>query len=83
MKYHDIEKLTSVEVEAAIIENKPIELSIAVLSATLYADSAEWAQGVCERLAAHPNENVRGNAILGFGQIARINGKLTESSVRH
>src|SRR6185503_13289692 len=82
MKYYDIEKLSTAEVEAAILRNKPIELSTAVLSAALYADSAEWAQGVCERLATHPNENVRGNAILGFGHVARINGRLTESRVR-
>jgi hypothetical protein len=82
MKYHDIEKLSTAEVEAAILRNKPIELSTAVLSAALYADRAEWAQGVCERLAPHSNENVRGNAILGFGHVARINGKLTKSRVR-
>jgi hypothetical protein len=82
MKYNDIEKLSTVEVEAAILRNKPIELSTAVLSAALYADSAEWAQGVCERLATHPNENVLGNAILGFGHIARINGNLDENMVK-
>ncbi len=82
MKYQEIEKLSAAEVEAAILRNNAVELSTAVLSAALYADDAEWAQVVCEGLAAHPNENVRGNAILGFGHIARSNGRLTESRVK-
>jgi hypothetical protein len=82
MKYNEIEKLSAGEVEAAILRNTPSELSVSVLSAALYADDAEWAQGVCEHLASHPNENVRGNAILGFGHIARINGKLVQAKVK-
>jgi hypothetical protein len=34
------------------------------------------------RLAGHENADVRGNAVVGFGHIARINRKLTESRVR-
>ena len=82
MKYNEIEKLSAGEVEAAILRNKPSELALSVLSAALYADDSEWAQRVCEQLASHPNENVRGNAILGFGHIARINGKLIQAKVK-
>ncbi|TXH89508.1 MAG: HEAT repeat domain-containing protein [Rhodoferax sp.] len=31
----------------------------------------EWVEDICARLATHPNFNVRGNAVLGFGHIAR------------
>jgi len=82
MKYNEIKKMSAGEVEAAILRNKPIELSASVLSVALNADDAEWAQGVCVRLASHPNENVRGNAILGFGHIARLNGKLAQGRVK-
>ncbi len=30
-----------------------------------------WADSVCEELSNHPNPQVRGNAILGFGHLAR------------
>ncbi len=33
-----------------------------------------YAEKVCRELAAHPNANVRGNAILGFGHLARTAG---------
>lgn len=35
-------------------------------------DDREWAENICIALADHPDFNVRGNAILGFGHIARI-----------
>jgi len=35
-----------------------------------------WAQEVCLSLAAHEHFYVRGNAILGFGHLARTCGQL-------
>lgn len=34
------------------------------------------------RLSRHPHFNVRGNAILGFGHIARIHGYLDQEVIR-
>ena len=82
MKYEKIKQLNQAEIEAAILRNNPDELSIAVLSVALYAEDVAWAEDVCVRLAAHENEKVRGNAILGFGHIARIHGQLTETKVK-
>jgi hypothetical protein len=82
MKYKEIDRMTAVEIESAISHDQPNELSIAALSAALYSDDAEWAENVCARLARHRNETVRGNAVLGFGHLARISGKLTESRTR-
>jgi|SRR5688572_7881779 len=76
MKYELIPKMSVADVEAAIGRNQPEDLLRAVLSAALYGRDLEWAQGVCRRLAAHENFNVRGNAILGLGHLARIHGRL-------
>jgi hypothetical protein len=82
MKYQAIRGLSQAEVEAAIARNAPDELAIAVLSAALYAEDAAWAEGLCVRLASHEHEGVRGNAVLGFGHIARIHRRLDESRVK-
>jgi len=36
-----------------------------------------WAESICLRLADHPHFNVRGNAVLGLGHIARTCRALT------
>jgi hypothetical protein len=82
MKYEKIKELSRVEIEAAILRNDLGELSIAVLSAALYGEDRSWAEDVCFRLASHEHENVRGNAILGFGHIARIARQLDEAKVK-
>jgi hypothetical protein len=82
MKYEVIAQLGKDEIDSAILRNNPEELLYAVLSAALYSDDAGWAENVCLRLARHEHFNVRGNAILGFGHIARIHRKLTKDLVK-
>ena len=41
-----------------------------------------WAQDICVRLAQHADPTVRGNAVLGFGHLARTCRHLDESLVR-
>lgn len=67
------------DIEAALDRNEPEELLVAVLSAALHGSDPEWAEGVCAKLAAHEHFNVRGNAILGFGHLARIHGRLSRA----
>jgi predicted nucleotidyltransferase len=43
-----------------------------VVSMNVDDDDREWAENICIALANHSDFNVRGNAILGFGHIARI-----------
>ena len=81
MKYEPIPEMSVEGVEAAIVRNQPDELLLAVLSAALYGSDLGWAQGVCCRLSAHQHFNVRGNAILGFGHLARNHGQLVRSVV--
>ena len=80
-KYEKIPELSHAEIEAAILRDNPNELLYAVLSAALYSEDSAWAEDVCVRLAAHEHFNVRGNAILGFAHIARIDKKLDEAKV--
>ena len=67
--------------EAAIARDEPAELLYVPIAASLHAERLDWAQGVCARLAAHPDFNVRGNAILGFGHLARRFRQLDRSLV--
>lgn len=82
MIYEEIKRFSRDEIEEAILRDNPDELLYAVLSAALYSEDVNWAQDVCVRLAAHEHENGRGNAILGFGHIARIHRKLDEAKVK-
>jgi hypothetical protein len=70
-KYESIPIFMPADVEAAIIRDNPDELLRAVLSASLHGDDPEWALSVCLRLSTHPHFNVRGNAMLAMGHIAR------------
>lgn len=42
----------------------------------------DWAESICLRLADHPDPQVRANAILGFGHLARTCGRLNEAVVK-
>ena len=42
---------------------------------------AAWSQDICLSLVHHDHEIVRGNAILGFGHLARISGELDQALV--
>lgn len=82
MKYEPIERRNKGEIESAISRNDPDELLCGVLSAALYSHDGAWAEDICLRLSSHEHFNVRGNAILGFGHIARIHGKLNKTKVK-
>jgi HEAT repeat protein len=62
------------DVEAVLARGEPSELLFVPIVVGMNADQCEreWAEGVCFQLARHPDFNVRGNAILGLGHIARI-----------
>lgn len=64
---------TEVDVEAVIARGNPDELLYVPIVVGMNAADfdREWAEGICIALASHANFNVRGNAILGFGHIAR------------
>jgi len=77
MQYEDIPKLSHAEVEEALRSDSE-DLSVAVLSAGLFSDDREWGESVCIRAASHGEPKVKGNAILGFGHLARRFGDLVQ-----
>ena len=76
MKYETIDPMSENEAEAVIARNDAAELLYIPVAVGLHAERLDWAQDVCIRLASHPHYNVRGNAILGFGHLARRFGML-------
>jgi len=64
---------TEADIAAAIARGEPGELLYVPIVVGMSAPSCtrEWAESVCFRLATHPHFNVRGNAVLGLGHIAR------------
>jgi len=69
------------EMEDAIKKNVPKELLYVPVWVTMDPPDCDWAQNICIKLSSHENFNVRGNAILGFGHLARTCGKLNKESV--
>jgi hypothetical protein len=70
------------DVETVIRRDDPAELLYAPIVVSMDPPDCAWAQDVCVRLARHPDPTVRGNAITGFGHLARTCRKLEESVVR-
>jgi hypothetical protein len=82
LEYEPIPVLSRAEIEDAIERDDPQQLLYAVLSAALYSDDQKWGQEICLRLASHFHPHVRGNAILGFGHIARRHSSLDQTRVK-
>ncbi|MEM8875620.1 MAG: hypothetical protein AAGD32_15345 [Planctomycetota bacterium] len=81
-QYEPVQRYSSREVEGAIAENDLGKLSNIVIAVSMYATDLQEAESLCARLATHEDENVRGNAILGFGHLARRFGKLNLPNVK-
>lgn len=72
---------TRQDVETLIARGVPAELLHVPIAITLDVQDFTWSQAICISLASHPNENVRGNAILGFGHLARTCGQIDAATV--
>jgi hypothetical protein len=70
------------EIEEVVQRNIPEELLYVPIWVTMDPPDCEWAQNICIRLSSHENFNVRGNAILGFGHLARTCAKLNKEEVK-
>lgn len=64
----------------AIEANDPDVLAPMIIAAALYEDDFDMAYSACVKLSSHPDEVVRGNAILGLGHLARLFGRLGEEA---
>jgi hypothetical protein len=76
LKYQAIDPISREEMNEVLLRDDAAELLRAVIAVALHADDGAWATSVCMRLAAHPHFNVRGNAILGLGHLARRGASL-------
>lgn len=56
---------------AAIADDDVNQLPVLIIAAALNEDDRSSLENACIALSSHPNETIRGNAILGFGHIAR------------
>jgi len=70
------------QVEDAIRRDDPSELVDLIVDVALEADEWNWAQACCVQLTRHRSAMVRGNAVLGFGHIARRFGRLDPNLVK-
>ena len=73
---------TMEEMEAAVQRNTPEELLYIPVWVSMDPPDCGWAEDLCICLSSHPHFNVRGNAILGFGHLARTCRKLGRDVVQ-
>src|SRR3954454_12500998 len=69
-------------VEQALRAGDVDALRLAVIGVSMHDDDWRYAQDLCVRLSAHPHVEVRGNAVLGFGHIARVHRRLDRALVQ-
>jgi hypothetical protein len=68
--------------ERALERDDPFELQQLAIEVALHSENREWAECACADLAKHRNAHVRGNALLGFGHLARRFGALDRRRVQ-
>lgn len=64
----------------AINANDVDALGPMIIAAALYEDDFNTAYRACVQLSSHADDVVRGNAILGFGHLARLFGQLGDGA---
>ena len=69
-------------IERAEREDDLAALVRGVIAVALHDRDFDYAQGLCLRLAMHPNFNVRGNAIQAMGHLVRLHQRLDEVRAR-
>ena len=82
LKYEEIPEWTAEAVVRALREDDPDILLRAVIAVAMHGSDWRYAQDLCIRLSSHRHFNVRGNAVLGFGHIARVHRQLDRATVQ-
>jgi hypothetical protein len=80
--YQEVREYSQEEALACANGDMPCDLHVVVVGVAFYEVDADFAEEFCLRLVSHDSDNVRGNAILGFGHIARRFGKLESEQIR-
>ncbi|MGE4650472.1 MAG: hypothetical protein AAEJ53_06265 [Myxococcota bacterium] len=68
--------------EDAIEHDDPRELADLVQQIAQEATPQDWAQSCCIQLSRHRSAEVRGNAVAGFGHLARRFGRVEPQGVQ-
>jgi len=80
--YGDLQLPERAKIEAALRHNDAEALSRIVVAVALSEADGPFSERLCQELALHSDETVRGNAILGFGHLARRFRKLQPESTK-
>lgn len=81
-KFQDLEQFTEHDAEEAIRRNNSAELQLVSVTVALASPDQCFAERVCVRLAAHRDANVRANAFISLGHLARRFRILDETTVK-
>jgi len=81
-QYREIGPWKHEDVEEAVRTDDTEALRLAVIGVSMHDDDWRYAQDLCVRLSSHAHFNVRGNAVLGFGHIARVHRQLDRTLVQ-
>jgi hypothetical protein len=71
------------ELARALADDDAPALSAMVIGSTAAGDDPDRAGDLVRRLLTHPDENVRGNAVLGVGHLARRFGAVEPDLLPH
>lgn len=82
MNQPDPDELLRKRFDRGIERNDPFELQRLLMDLVHGAQDREWAECCCAQLARHHNANVRGDALSGFGHLARRFGILDRNRVK-
>jgi hypothetical protein len=64
------------KIEAVLARGDADEVLYVPIVISLDPPDCAWSSAICKQLATHADARVRGNAILGFGHLARTCGAL-------
>jgi hypothetical protein len=82
MHYENVPAVSISVAEAALIAGNYEALATYVIGVALHEPDAQSAIAICLKSARVGNSVVRGNAILGFGHLARRFGKLESKEIK-
>lgn len=81
-QYVEVTEWSHEQVDQAFRDDDPEALLLAAVAVSMHDPDWRYAQDLCVRLSSHQHFNVRGNAVLGFGHIARVHEQLDRELVQ-
>lgn len=82
IRFQDLERFSTNDIDAALERNDPHELQLVSVTVALACPDRTLAQDACLRLSLHTHHKVRGNAIMSLGHLARRFRVLDEWTVK-